>query len=120
MSGPEEMDPDQHSHPEDLSEVMDFSRYDLRTTVRLIVLSGESRRVEVKRGSRRGVIFIRDGEIYRVTTKDLEGDEAMFDILSWDKTVHSDSPQRDFPPRNVRVPTHVLLRVLESREPGRD
>lgn len=120
MSGPQEMDPDQHSRPDDLSEVMDFSRYDLRTTVRLIVLSGESRRVDVKRGSRKGAIFIRDGELYRVATNDLEGDEALFDILSWDKTIHSDSHQTEFPPRNVRVPTHVLLRVLESQKPNAD
>ena len=110
----------QDDQPEDLSEVMDFSRYDLRTTIRLVVLSGESRRVDVKRGSRKGSIFIREGEIYRVETKELEGDEALFDILSWDKTVHSDSQQAVFPEKNVRIPTHVFLNLLEGQASNPD
>jgi len=110
------MDREEYNHPKDLSEVMDFSRYDLGTTIRLIVLSGESRRVDVRRGSRKGSIFVREGEIYRADTSELEGDEALFDILSWDKTIHSDTLQVDFPDRNVRIPTHVFLSLLEKRK----
>jgi hypothetical protein len=108
------MQSDQDSYPNDLSEVMDFSRYDLRTTIRLIVLSGESRRVEVKRGSRKGSIFIREGEIYRVEARDREGDEALFEILSWDKTIHSDFLQSECPDRNIRIATQVFLNMMES------
>ncbi len=115
MNRPHGMDPESEGHPEDLSEVMDFSRYDLRTTIRLIVLSGESRRVDVKRGSRKGVIFIRGGEIYRVETAELAGDEAFFDILSWDRTSHTDYREEACPEKNVRVPTHVLLKLLEGK-----
>ena len=38
--------------PDSLSEIMDFSSYDLFTTLRLIVLSGETRSVDVRRGSK--------------------------------------------------------------------
>ncbi|MDQ7781547.1 MAG: DUF4388 domain-containing protein [Desulfomonilaceae bacterium] len=108
------MQTETEGYPEDLSEVMDFSRYDLRTTIRLIVLSGESRRVDVKRGSRKGSIFVREGEIYRVQAGDLEGDEAMFEILSWDKTIHSDFLQSECPERNIRIATQILLNMMES------
>jgi len=101
--------------PEDLSEVMDFSKYDLGTTMRLVVLSGESRRIEVKRGSRHGSIFIKDGEIYRVETSERQGDEALFDILSWDKTVHSDVRQVEPVEPNVRIATTVLLNLMKNR-----
>ncbi len=102
-------------YPEDLSEVMDFSRYDLRTTVRLIVLSGESRRVDIRRGSRGGSICIREGEIYRAQAGELEGDEALFEILSWDKTIHSDFLQSECPERNIRIATQVFLNMMENR-----
>ena len=105
----------QEGCPEDLSEVMDFSRYDLRTTIRLIVLSGESRRVDVRRGSRIGSIFVQDGEIYRVDVGTLGGDEALFEILSWDKTNHSDCQQHECPERNIRISTPVFLDMMESR-----
>lgn len=105
----------QEGCPDDLSEVMDFSRYDLRTTIRLIVLSGESRRVDVRRGSRSGSIFVRDGEIYRVDAVGLEGDEALFEILSWDKTNHSDFQHNECPDRNIRIATPVFLNMMESQ-----
>ena len=101
-------------YPDDLSEVMDFSSYDLRTTLRLIVLSGESRRVDVQRGSRQGSIFIKGGEIYCVLTGDDQGDEAFFEILSWEGAVHSDVQQVDSPARNIRVPTNVILDLLRK------
>jgi len=110
-----DMQSDNDGYPEDLSEVMDFSRYDLRTTIRLIVLSGESRRVDVKRGSRNGSIYIREGEIYRVQADDLQGDEALFEILSWDKTIHNDFLQSECPERNIRIATQVFLSMMESR-----
>lgn len=100
--------------PENLSEVMDYSSYDLRTTVRLIVMSGESRRIDVKRGSKHGSIFVREGDIYRVETNEAEGDEAFFDILSWDKTNHVDRPQNETPSKNLRIPTSVLLDLLKQ------
>jgi len=101
--------------PEDLSEVMDFSRYALRTTIRLVVLSGESRRIEIRRGSRIGSIFVRDGEIYRAVTTDLNGDEALFEILAWDKAVHSDVLQTEPVEKNVHISTNVLLSLMENR-----
>lgn len=97
--------------PEDLSEVMDYSSYDLRTTIRLIVLSGECRRIDIQRGSRRGSIYINGGEIYRVVTTDGDGDEAFFDIMSWTKAIHTDSLQPEPLERNVRISTDVLLDV---------
>ncbi len=103
--------------PEDLSEIIDFSSYDLRTTIRLIVSSGENRRVEVRRGSKRGAIFIRGGEIYRVVADQSQGDEAMFEILSWDKASHSDSRNEDVEERNVRIPTEVFLDLMEKQNP---
>jgi hypothetical protein len=104
----------QNDHPEDLSEVMDFSSYDLRTTIRLIVLSGESRRIDIKRGSIAGQIFIRGGEIYRAVTTERQGDEAFFEILSWKNAVHSDSQQIRLPETNVRISTAVFLDLLKN------
>ncbi len=100
--------------PEDLSEIMDFSIYDLRTTIRLIVLSAEPRRIDIKRGSLSGSIFIKEGEIYRAVTSESEGDEAFFEILSWENAVHSDSTQVELPEANVRIPTAVFLDLLKS------
>lgn len=104
----------QNDHPEDLSEVMDFSSYDLRTTIRLVVLSGESRSINIKKGSLSGRIFIKGGEIYRVVTNDREGDEAFFEILSWKNAAHSDSQQTRLPEANVRISTAVFLDLLQS------
>lgn len=101
--------------PEDLSEVMDFSSYDLRTTIRLIVLSGESRRVEVKRGTLNGSIFVKEGDIYRAFTDEREGDEAFFEILSWNKAVHMDSQESGPLERNVRISTQVLLDLMDAK-----
>ncbi len=101
--------------PEDLSEVMDFSSYDLRTTLRLVVLSGESRRVDVKRGSRQGSVYIREGEIYRAVAGPIEGDEAFFEILSWDRAVHRDTQESETLSRNVRVSTDVLLHLIKDQ-----
>ncbi len=105
------------SCPEDLSEVMDFSCYELPTTIRLIVLSGESRRIDVRRGSRSGAIYVRDGEIFRVETNEGQGDEAFFEILTWNKTIHTDSPISDQPEKNMSVPTNVLLDLLKRKAP---
>jgi hypothetical protein len=101
--------------PEDLSEVMDFSSYDLRTTIRLIVLSGESRRVDVKRGQDQGSIFIDEGEIYRVVTGGRDGDEALFELLSWEKAVHADYREPIRHERNMRIPTAVFLDLMDKR-----
>jgi hypothetical protein len=100
--------------PEDLSEIMDFSIYDLRTTIRLIVLSAEPRRIDVKRGSLSGTIFIKEGEICRAETNERDGDEAFFEILSWENAVHSDTTHAELPEANVRIPTAVLLDLLKS------
>jgi len=107
--------PGRAERPEDLSEVMDFSSYDLRTTIRLIVLSGESRRVDVKKGSNQGSIFIREGEIYRVVTGEREGDEALFQILSWEKAVHADYREATLQEKNMRIATSVFLDLMDIR-----
>jgi hypothetical protein len=102
------------SAPENLSEVMDYSSYDLRTTIRLIVMSGESRRISVKRGSKKGSIYIKHGEIYMAQTDESVGDEAFFEILAWDKAIHSDAPQ-DIPPEsNMRISTQVFLDLIQK------
>jgi len=103
------------SHPEDLSEVMDFSSYDLPTTVRLIVLSGESRKIDVRKSSVTGAIFIKEGEIYRAVTDELRGDEAFFDIFSWKNEIHSDSQVNEAMEKNIRIPTGVLIDLLKDR-----
>ncbi len=103
------------NHPEDLSEVMDFSSYDLRTTVRLIVLSGESRRIDVRKGSLQGVIYIKEGEICGALTDDLHGDEAFFDIFSWKNETHTDSQAAESMENNIRIPTGVLVDLLQNR-----
>jgi len=100
--------------PDELSEVLDFSAYDLATTIRLIVLSGESRRIDVRRVSKRGSIFIQGGEIYRAESTECTSDEAFFDMLSWDSELHSDTWEADPPERNIRVATNVLLDVLKK------
>jgi hypothetical protein len=108
-------DPPAEEQPRDLSEVMDYSSYDLRTTIRLIILSGESRRVDITKGRRTGSVFINEGEIYRVEADDAQGDEAFFEILSWKRAVHRDSQQNTAPERNVRISTDVFLDLLNSR-----
>jgi hypothetical protein len=100
--------------PEDLSEIMDFSAYDLRTTIRLIVLSGESRMVQIKKMSQLGNIYIKCGEIYRSETNDLSGDEAFFAMLSWRNASHSDAKQPRSLESNMGISTAVLLDLLES------
>ncbi len=102
------------SQPEDLSEFIDFSSYDLRTTIRLIVLSGESRRIDVKKLRKEGSIFIKDGEIYRVESTEGEGDEAFFNILSWEGEAHSDVYQANAPESNLRISTEVLLDLFRK------
>jgi hypothetical protein len=102
-------------YPDDLSEVMDFSTYNLRTTVRLIVLSGECRRIEVKRRSKQGNIYIKAGEIYRAVTDENEGDAAFFEILGWDRAIHRDYGEDDPPERNIRIATTVLLEAMKSQ-----
>ena len=101
--------------PEDLSEVMDFSSYDLRTTIRLIVLSGESRRVDVKKGSLNGSIFVKEGDVCRAVTGEREGDEAFFEILSWKKAVHIDSQETSPVDKNVKISTQVLLDLMDAK-----
>lgn len=102
-------------YPDDLSEVMDFSSYNLRTTIRLIVLSGECRRIEVKRRSKHGYVFVKEGEIYRAVTDENEGDAAFFEILGWDRAVHRDYKEDDPPERNIRISTSVLLDAMKSQ-----
>jgi hypothetical protein len=99
---------------------MDFSSYDLRTTIRLIVLSGESRKVDVKKGSREGAIYIRGGEISRAITGTLLGDEAFFEILSWKNETHSDSLSTEDMGKNIRIPTTVLVDLLKGRSISTD
>ncbi len=115
--GPAKNNLEQERRLDDLSEVMDFSSFDLRTTIRLIVSSGESRRVDVRRGSKRGSIHIRGGEIYRAVADQSQGDEAMFEILSWDKASHSDAREVDSEEKNVRISTEVFLDLLEKQNP---
>ncbi|HTY21546.1 MAG TPA: DUF4388 domain-containing protein [Desulfomonilaceae bacterium] len=104
--------------PDNLSEVMDFSSYDLCTTLRLIVLSGETRRVEVTRGSKHGSIYVKGGEIYAAVTDTYQGDEAFFEILSWDGTSHVDYNEAHLSERNIRIPTSVLVEAMSSRTPA--
>ena len=106
-------DTDGSNLPDDLSEVMDFSGYDLRTTIRLIVLSGESRRIDIKRGSKNGSIFIKDGEIFAALTNVDAGDEAFFEMLSWKQSAHSDTHEPDPPEKNLRISTSVLLDAMK-------
>ncbi len=106
-------DTDGSNLPDDLSEVMDFSGYDLRTTIRLIVLSGESRRIDVRRGSKNGSIFIKDGEIFAAITNIDTGDEAFFEMLSWKQSAHSDSHEPHPPEKNLRISTSVLLDAMK-------
>jgi hypothetical protein len=94
---------------------MDFSSYDLRTTIRLIVLSGESRKVDVIKGSVQGAIFIKEGEIYRAVTNDLQGDEAFFEIFSWKSETHFDSQVSEPLEKNIRISTGVLVDLLKNR-----
>jgi hypothetical protein len=100
---------------ENISEVLDFSSFDLSTTIRLIVLSAESRRIDIRKGSRQGSIFIREGQIYHVVTQDTQGDEAFFDILSWKDAAHRDVMQQETPEANLRISTGVLLDLLRKK-----
>jgi hypothetical protein len=104
--------------PDSLSEIMDFSSYDLFTTLRLIVLSGETRSVDVRKGSKRGSIYIKGGEIYAAVTNSCRGDEAFFEILSWASAEHSDHNEVETPEKNLRIPTKVLLEIMNSRTLG--
>ena len=114
MENPNEKAKCEEQEPVDLSEIMDFSAYNLKTTIRLIVLSGESRRIDVSKGTLNGSIFIEAGEIYRVETGDNLGDEAMFEILSWPNAVHTDSQITERLDSNIKIPTAVFLDILKS------
>lgn len=99
--------------PVDLSEIMDFSAYNLKTTIRLIILSGESRRIDITKGTLQGAIFIEAGEIYRVEANESSGDEALFAILSWQNPLHTDSQIKKRLESNVKIPTPVFLDILK-------
>ncbi len=100
--------------PRDLSEVINYSTYDLKSTIRLIVLSGECRRIDIAKGASKASIYANAGEIYHVRTDTNHGDEAFFEILSWKNAVHSDVRQTQLPDVNMRIPTSVLLDLLKS------
>ncbi len=101
--------------PDSLSEIMDFSSYDLCTTIRLIVLSGESRTVQVARGSKNGRIYIKGGEICAANTNSCQGDEAFFEMISWVDAQHSDHNEINSSERNLRISTDVLLEIMNNR-----
>jgi len=107
-------EPTRNNVPDDLAQVINFSDYDLCTTLRLITLSGESREVSIRRGANQGTIYIADGEIRAAATRDLAGDEALFQILSWDAASHVDAHHAAPAERNIRVSTPVLLEILKK------
>jgi hypothetical protein len=102
-----------NTHPEDLAEVMDFSGYDLFTTVRLIVSSGESRKIQVKKGGLTGSMFIKEGEIYCVETVDRHGDR-LSSRLSLEECIPHRYQEADPPESNVRISTSVLLDLMKA------
>jgi len=71
--------------------------------------------VDVKRGSKHGSIYIKAGEIYRAVAGLIEGDEAFFEILSWDKSFHSDAQEAETLLQNVKVSTDVLLHLIKDQ-----
>ncbi len=56
----------------------------LHDVIQLICIGRNTCRMEVRSGSKRGSIFFREGEIVHAQEKANKGEEAFFEILSWD------------------------------------
>lgn len=69
----------------------------------------------MKRGTKHGAIYINQGEICRAVAGPIEGDEAFFEILSWDKAVHGDTQEPEAIERNMKVSTDVLLHLIKDQ-----
>lgn len=56
----------------------------LHDVIQLICIGRNTCRMKVRSGSRQGSIFFRDGEIVHAEEQEHKGEDAFFNILSWD------------------------------------
>ncbi len=52
--------------------------------IQLLCIGRNSCRMQIRAGTQKGLIYFRDGEIIHAETEDLEGEEAFYQILSWE------------------------------------
>ena len=52
--------------------------------IQLLCIGRNSCRMKIRTSSLKGLIYFRDGEIVHAETGDLEGEEAFYQILSWE------------------------------------
>lgn len=56
----------------------------LPDVIQLICIGRNSCRMSVKSGTRRGIVVVRDGEIIHAETSDQRGEDAFYEIISWE------------------------------------
>jgi hypothetical protein len=61
----------------------------LPDVIQLICISRNTCRMAVRSGLKAGTVFVRDGEIVHAETANLKGEEAFYDIMSWELGVFS-------------------------------
>ncbi len=52
--------------------------------IQLLCIGRNSCRMKIRTGTHKGLVYFRDGEIVHAETGDLEGEEAFYQILSWE------------------------------------
>jgi two-component system, chemotaxis family, protein-glutamate methylesterase/glutaminase len=90
--------------PENRTRVPGFSgtitNTSLPDVIQLICISRNSCRMTVKSGSKKGIVVVRDGEIIHAEATDVTGEDAFYEIVSWELGV--------FECDNVRVESETI------------
>lgn len=56
----------------------------LPDVIQLICISRNSCRMTVKSGAKKGIVAVRDGEIIHAEAADVTGEDAFYEIVSWE------------------------------------
>lgn len=78
--------------------------------IQLVSVSGKTGVFDLRRGTRTGQIFLRDGQIVHAHTSRLEGDEAVYELATWADGDFSFSQGLDAPHRSIdKSNTNLLM-----------
>jgi hypothetical protein len=83
--------------------------------VQVLANSGKSYQLDIEQGSKRGRIYVKDGEIPHATTDLRGGIEAMFELFSWSGGQYQIQKAEWIPERNIDVELECLLIELARR-----
>jgi hypothetical protein len=77
--------------------------------LQILASSRKSYHVELREGSRSGEIYLKDGEIIRASTSELEGEQAVLFLLSWSKGRYHIQRADTIPEENVNEQLEQIL-----------